>query len=264
MDVLSLVSPPPFRYLQTNKQRTKQRSESKHFHAATTPRVANRFRIPARDDKVHGGARSNARAHRRTLADYGANGNVAQLLCHRTQDKPRARNCRCRCRLRQPNHSRHYDRRTEGRDNELILVDLDDDLYASALPLSHLRYCLVGSNALAKSYALDFPDMGIVVTATQFNDLFRLEPLFRRHLREWGLDSSEPIGTLIAAAPEDLAGIIRAHPASDFFLPAQYRAAIEYAAGRSHDIWPALPAHVLLLSRQRVPRESPPAWSCRL
>jgi len=150
------------------------------------------------------------------------------------------------------------------RGNELILVDLDDDLYASALPLSHLRYCLVGSNALAKSYALDFPDMGIVVTATQFNDLFRLEPLFRRHLREWGLDSSEPIGTWIAAAPEDLAGIIRAHPASDFFLPAQYRAAIEYAAGRSHDIWPALPAHVLLLSRQRVPRESPPAWSCRL
>ena len=106
------------------------------------------------------------------------------------------------------------------RGNELILVGMDDDLYASTLPLAKLRYCLVGANLTGGRYGMNFGDMGIILTAAQFDGLDQWEPVFRQRLREWGLDSGEPIGTLIlAGSPEELARTIGAHPGSDFLLP---------------------------------------------
>jgi hypothetical protein len=151
------------------------------------------------------------------------------------------------------------------RGNELILVGMDDDLYASTLPLAKLRYCLVGANLAGGQYAMNFADMGIVLTAAQFDALDQWEPVFRQRLREWGLDSGEPIGTLIlAASPEELARTIRAHPASDFLLPQQYRAAVEAAALATHQLVEAGADHFFLLSREARPRAAPPAWSCGL
>jgi hypothetical protein len=121
------------------------------------------------------------------------------------------------------------------RGNELILVGMDDDLYASTLPLAKLRYCLVGANVAGGQYGMNFDRMGIILTAAQFDGLAQWEPVFRQRLREWGLDSGEPIGTLIlAGSPEELARMIRAHPSSDFLLPQQYRAAVEAAAEPTH------------------------------
>jgi hypothetical protein len=151
------------------------------------------------------------------------------------------------------------------RGNELILVGMDDDLYASTLPLAKLRYCLVGANGGGGPYGMDFDRMGIVLTAAQFDGLAQGEPVFRQRLREWGLDSAEPIGTLILAdSPEELARMIRAHPLSDFLLPQQYRAAVEPAAGPSHQLVEAAENHFFLLSREARPRAAPPAWSCGL
>jgi len=151
------------------------------------------------------------------------------------------------------------------RGNELILVGMDDDLYASTLPLPKLRYCLVGANLAGGQYAMSFDRMGIVLTVAQFDALDRWEPVFRQRLREWGLDSSEPIGTLIlAASPGELAGMIRAHPSSDFLLPQQYRAAAEPAAQPAHQLVEASGNHFFLLSREARPRAAPPAWSCGL
>ena len=107
---------------------------------------------------------------------------------------------------------------------------------------------------------MPFDSMGITLTAAQFNDLPRLEPAFRERLREWGLDSAEPIGTLIlAASEEDLEGMIRAHPESDFLIPSRLRP----AAGNAHEVV-ELPGHVLLLSRTAVPRPAAPGRTCRL
>jgi hypothetical protein len=151
------------------------------------------------------------------------------------------------------------------RGNELILVGMDDDLYASTLPLAKLRYCLVGANLAGGEYAMNFNRTGIVLTAAQFDGLAQWEPVFRQRLREWGLDSGEPIGTLIlAGSPEELAGMIRAHPASDFLLSQQYRAAVELAAQPTHALAEAPGGHFFLLSREARPRAAPPAWSCCL
>jgi hypothetical protein len=151
------------------------------------------------------------------------------------------------------------------RGNELILVGMDDDLYASTLPLAKLRYCLVGANLTGGRYGMDFSGMGIILTAAQFDGLERWEPGFRQRLRQWGLDSGEPIGTLIlAGSPEELARTIRAHPASDFLLPQQYRAALEAAARQTHELVEAGGNHFFLLSKEARPRAAPPAWSCRM
>ncbi len=146
------------------------------------------------------------------------------------------------------------------RGNELILVGMDDDLYATTLPLAKLRYALVGSFGPAGEYGMDFAGMGIILTAAQFDDLRRREPVFRDRLREWGLDSAAPIGTLIApSTPGELAEISVAHPESDFLVPGRFRAAIGNDAG--HEVREAAPGHFLLLSRKAI-RGSTPAWSC--
>jgi hypothetical protein len=146
------------------------------------------------------------------------------------------------------------------RGNELVLVGMDDDLYAAALPLARLRYGFLAQSVAAGQYGMPFESMGIVLTAPQFDDLPLQEPVFRQRLRGWGVDSDRPIGTLIlAASPEELAAMIRAHPASDFLLPSKLRP----AADAAHDAI-ELPGHVLLLSRKPIPPPAGPRWSCKL
>ncbi len=147
------------------------------------------------------------------------------------------------------------------RGNELILVGMDDNLYGSTLPLPRLRYALVQPPAAGRQYVMDFESMGIILNAAQFNDLPRYQPAFRDRLRQWGLDSAEPIGTLIVlGSVEELASVIAAHPASDFLMPGRYRDA---AASPAHVLIDAAPGHILLLSRTNLPAPRP-AWSCSL
>jgi len=132
------------------------------------------------------------------------------------------------------------------RANEFILVGMDDNLYASTLPLARLRYGLVTPSLPGSSYLMPFDQMGIMVTAQQFNDLSRWEPVFRQKLREWGLNSDEPIGSVVLAPSLDaLAEMIRAHPHSDFLLRDIDRAAV----GATHEVVTVDPGHVLLLAR---------------
>ena len=112
---------------------------------------------------------------------------------------------------------------------------------------------------------LPFGGMGIISQPRSSTASPNGNRVFRQRLREWGLDSSEPIGTLIlAGSPEELARMIRAHPASDFLLPQQYRAAVEAAAGQTHALVEAGEDHFFLLSRETRLRAAPPAWSCCL
>ena len=132
------------------------------------------------------------------------------------------------------------------RANELILVGMDDDLYASTLPLARLRYGLISPGLPAAPYLMPFDEMGIILTSPQFNDLPRLEPEFRQRLHDWGLNSGDAIGTLVLAPSMDaLAETIRAHPRSDFLLPDTDRV----AAGTTHEIVEVQPGHLLLLAR---------------
>ncbi|HEV2445350.1 MAG TPA: glycosyltransferase family 39 protein, partial [Candidatus Sulfopaludibacter sp.] len=139
-----------------------------------------------------------------------------------------------------------------GRGNELILVGMDDDLYASILPLARVRYAIEGSVPVEGPYVMSFARLGIVLTAAQFNDLEKWTPVFRDRLRQAGLDSGAPIGTLVMAqSPADFAAMVHAHPASDFLLPNRYRQEVAPAADATHLFRSAAPGHFLLLSRDR-------------
>ncbi len=151
----------------------------------------------------------------------------------------------------------------QARGNPLVILNVADDLYASVLPLERLRYAAVVPIALPSGpYGMPFPEMGISVTADQFNDLARNDRAFRARLREWGLDTGAPIATLITTrSTEELAALVAAHPESDFLMPAIYRNAMRAAPQVEVAASPRL---FFLLSRTVMPRTSAPAWTCRL
>lgn len=149
------------------------------------------------------------------------------------------------------------------RGNELVVVDLVDDLYASTLPLTNLRYALVSDSMSGGQLTMDFPRMGITMSAQQFDDFDEWAPRFRAVLSQWGIHSDEPLARLIVAArPAQLMDVVRAHPLVDFFVPDRYRAAAEAAAGAGHEWAAAPPGYFLLLAQQRLPRTAPPQWTC--
>ena len=153
-----------------------------------------------------------------------------------------------------------YCRRSRG--TELIVAGVDDDLYASALPLAKVRYCLIGAQSGGEQYGMPFESMGIVLTASEFDDLARRLPVFRERLRAWGLNSGAPIGSVIlAASADELAQVIRAHPSSDFLVANAFRPAVDLAA--THQAVDA-GDYVFLLSRTAPPAVSAPAWPCGL
>jgi hypothetical protein len=149
------------------------------------------------------------------------------------------------------------------RGNELIVLDEAGDRYASVLPLARLRYASIAPVAApAGPYSMPFAEMGITVTVEQFGDLARYTPAFRARLREWSLDSGGAIATRITArTAADLTALVRAHPDSDFLIPGAYRNAVESTPQVVID---AAPGYLLLLSRTKVARAAPPAWSCRM
>ena len=151
----------------------------------------------------------------------------------------------------------------QARGNELMVLDVADDLYASVLPLARLRYVSMAPVAAPQGpYAMPFTDMGITVTVDQFNELAQHVPAFRARLREWSLDSADAIATLITARTgADLAALVRAHPESDFLIPGVYRDAVRSAP---HETIGAPADYLLLLSRTPQARTSRPAWNCRM
>jgi hypothetical protein len=151
----------------------------------------------------------------------------------------------------------------QGRGNELMVLDVADDLYASVLPLARLRYVSMAPVAAPLGpYSMPFTEMGITVTVDQFNQLAQHVPAFRARLHEWSLDSADAIATLITARTEaDLASLVRAHPESDFLIPGVYRDAVQFAP---QEVIGASADYLLLLSRTPQQRVSRPAWSCRM
>ena len=120
------------------------------------------------------------------------------------------------------------DRYTDLRRNrELILVDPFEGFYSSTLPLRQVRYCFVSPSGVPPQGPLDLHYLGIVVTGEEFARLPELQPAFRARLREWALDSSDPIATaIVPRSREEAIHLIAANPWADFLLPESYRATI--------------------------------------
>jgi hypothetical protein len=144
-----------------------------------------------------------------------------------------------------------------GRDTELISADTDDDLYSATLPLPHVRYAAVDPShtlATGKPY---YASLGIVLTRDEFLALPELQATYEQRLREWGENSSEPIGTAIMLnIPADLTAVIRTHPVSDFYVPASWSEEIAQAEP-THQVFRYSADRVFLLSRVAGSRKEP-------
>ena len=139
------------------------------------------------------------------------------------------------------------------RGNDLILIQPEDQFYSSDLDLPRIRYAYIGLNADNTAdnnqAPLDFRRLGITVTADEFANLHELTPLFAARLRDFDLDSTEPVATVILARDgAQIRELIAAHPETDFYIPA------EFASAASHDIWSAGGPRMFLLSREKIQR----------
>ena len=134
------------------------------------------------------------------------------------------------------------------RDAELIAAETDDDLYSEMLPF-HVRYAAMDPShtlATGKPY---YVSLGIVLTRDEFLALPELEPTYARRLREWGKNSTEPIGTAIMlSVPADLKAVIHTYPGIDFYVPAGWTDVISQAEP-THQIFRYSANRVFLLSR---------------
>ena len=147
-----------------------------------------------------------------------------------------------------------------GRPNPLVLVDTDDELYSAALPLPGVHYCWIDPGGLVQKLAPHYVYLGITVTAGQFENMDHWEPVFRQRLREWGLNSGEPIATAIVAESDaDVAKIVAAHPDTDFYLPARFRTGLAEAARSTHGLAVVSDQRFFLLAKQNPKASSPPA-----
>ena len=129
------------------------------------------------------------------------------------------------------------------RNRELIVAQPDDEFYSATLPLPRVRYCFLDPTGAVAATIPYYPMLGIVLDAQQFSILPALLPGYRNRLSRWGLDSSEPIGTVVVLRTDgEIAQIAQAAPAADLSLPAGWAGLIpgitstydvvSYSAGR--------------------------------
>lgn len=148
------------------------------------------------------------------------------------------------------------------RGNGLIVVGLDDQFYASDLPLARVRYCLLApAQPPAPRPPMDFERLGIVVSVAQFNDLSRWLPAFRTELARFDMPSDAAVATVVLAHNgQELAELIATHPELDFLIGRPLLQGLPVTS--SHRIEEAGGDHVFLLARNGSVSSS--GWSCAL
>ena len=150
------------------------------------------------------------------------------------------------------------------REAELIAVQPDDEFYSATLPLPHVRYVFLDpSNAVQQSVPYYVP-LGITLTAQQFISLPALLPEFMARLHMWGLDSEEPVGSVVTVAkPSEVADIVRSRRDTDFYLPSSWNIGIK-DIDSTYEVVQYSTTRLFLLSRgvrlrHRVP-QLPAQW----
>lgn len=123
----------------------------------------------------------------------------------------------------------------EGRGRELIIIAPDDEFVSSVLAIPRVRYCAIDPAERRPSVYLDVRSLGIMVSAAQFRELDRWQPVFEQRLKEWGLDSAAPIATVIVApSEEEVLELIRSRPRVDFLAPERFGRAVRETG--SHEV----------------------------
>ncbi len=148
--------------------------------------------------------------------------------------------------LANPSYAALNDYAAQKRNRELIILEPDDQFYAALLPLPHLRYGYVGAAPPPGDDPLDFRYMGVTVSLEQFQNLEQERPALLSHLREYDLDSQDPIATVILlGSRQDAEDLIASHPTTDFYLPRSWVGSPPV----SHRLLDATDSRVFLLGR---------------
>jgi hypothetical protein len=135
------------------------------------------------------------------------------------------------------------------RGRELITAQPDDEFYSATLPLPRVRYCFLdpaGSVAASVPY---YAVLGITLDAGQFLNLPAFLPAYAKRLRDWGLHSTEPVGSVIVLRnAEEIAQVVQAAPGADFSLPTEWVGLIPGIA-RTHEAFSYSAGRTFLLRR---------------
>ena len=103
----------------------------------------------------------------------------------------------------------------EHRDNALYILGVEDQFYALVLPLARVRYGWVDPSGEIARVRPHLSYLGVVQDAAEHSKT----DTYAARLREWGLNSTEPLGTAITGRTvEDLAALVLARPESDFLV----------------------------------------------
>lgn len=107
--------------------------------------------------------------------------------------------------------------------SELVVVNPDDEFYGAALPFRRVRYCYRMDPAIARKSPLDFWNLGVIVSASDFGNLEEKLPGYQKKLKDMGLDSVEAVGTVIAVTHDDqIIELIQSRPDIDFLVPTNW------------------------------------------
>ena len=107
--------------------------------------------------------------------------------------------------------------------SELVVVNPDDEFYGAVLPFRRVRYCFRMDPAIARKSPLDFWNLGVIVSASDFGNLGEKLPGYQKNLKAMGLDSVEAVGTVIAVTHDDqIIKLIQSRPDIDFLVPTNW------------------------------------------
>jgi hypothetical protein len=144
----------------------------------------------------------------------------------------------------------------ERRGNTLYILDVEDQLYAVALPFNQLRYGWVDPSGAIPTTRPHLNYLGIIQDTKASYDI----GLYTARLRDWGLNSQEPLGTAISArTSDDLAALVVANPNSDFLVSPAVAARL--GGRQAQQVHITTPEAVLLEARVSHPA-SGPRWTC--
>ncbi|MDQ6760083.1 MAG: glycosyltransferase family 39 protein [Acidobacteriota bacterium] len=146
----------------------------------------------------------------------------------------------------------------ERRGNVLYILDVQDQFYALALPLAHVRYGWLDPSGEIPKVRPHLAYLGIVQDAAATSQT----GLYAARLRDWGLNNPEPLGTAITGKSiQDLVALVLGHPESDFLVSPALAAALRDR--QPHETHYYGTCCVLLQSRVSHPA-APAGWTCRM
>jgi hypothetical protein len=147
---------------------------------------------------------------------------------------------------------------SERRGNDLFVMGVNEEFYALSLPLGRVRYGWIDPAGIIAETRPHLFHLGVVQHVKSPGET----RVYESRLRDWGLDSTEPLASsLVARTTEELAAIIPRYPHADFLISREITEKLPYLA--NHEIRKLAASYVFLYSKTRA-QLGQPGWTCSM